>query len=77
MSVEKWGWKNVHLMKDCGLVPYYFYKLYGYEAIMVTPVMDEYIYQDTYVKGLKIDFIDEDTTSARVNYVKGCQFCTP
>ena len=69
MSFEENMWKNVHLMKDCGLVPYYFHKIYGYEAVMVGANVDNYTYLDTYLKGLKMEFLDEDSNEARLKYV--------
>lgn len=39
LSFDEELWRNVHLMKDTGLVPYYFHKIYGYEAVMVGQIL--------------------------------------
>jgi len=50
--------KNVNLVKDVGLIPYYLHRLFGVDATLVTYQNDEtYPYLDTEVKGLKIEFI--------------------
>lgn len=50
--------KNVNLIKDVGLIPYYLHSLFGVDATVVTYKNDEaYPYLDDEVKGLKIEFI--------------------
>ncbi|MDO4188669.1 MAG: glycosyltransferase family 4 protein [Lachnospiraceae bacterium] len=50
--------KNVNLVKDVGLIPYYLHTLFGVDATVVTYKNDEaYPYLDNEVKGLKIEFI--------------------
>ena len=66
------GWINQELLKDCGLVPYLLHKNYGFRAVMVgagkfAPEAFPYL---EYVRGLEMDFIDEDTVEARLKYVK-------
>ena len=69
LSFDEELWKNVHLMKDTGLVPYYFHKIYGYESVMVGANIDQYTYLDSYVKGLQMEFVKENTKEARYKYV--------
>ena len=50
--------KNVNLVKDVGLIPYYLHRLFGVDATVATYKNDaEYTYLETEVKGLKADFI--------------------
>ncbi|MBR1859001.1 MAG: glycosyltransferase family 4 protein [Selenomonadaceae bacterium] len=63
-------WSNQQLLKDCGIIPYLFYKNYGFHAVMVGAKSDNnYPYLNTYVKGLQMDFLPEDTLDARIHYV--------
>ena len=50
--------KNVNLVKDVGLIPYYLHTLFNVDATVVTYKNDEtYPYLDNEVKGLKAEFI--------------------
>ena len=50
--------KNVQLVKDMGLIPYYIRTLFNEDAELVTYKNDEnYSYLDTVVKGAKVTFI--------------------
>lgn len=50
--------KNVQLVKDMGLIPYYLRKSFGEDAELVTYKNDDrYPYLDTVVKGAKVTFI--------------------
>ena len=50
--------KNVNLVKDVGLIPYYLHTLFNVDATVVTYKNDdEYPYVDNEVKGLKLEFI--------------------
>lgn len=49
--------KNVDLCKDVGMIPYYFYKKYGFESIVVSSKNDNYSYLKSEVKGLQLEFI--------------------
>lgn len=50
--------KNVNLVKDVGLIPYYLHSFFGVDASVVTYQNDaEYPYIDNEVKGLKLEFI--------------------
>lgn len=52
--------ENVHLIKDCGMVPYILYKYYGYDSKIVGYKNDnKYDYINSEVRGLKIDFLEK------------------
>ena len=51
--------KKEHLMKPNGLIPYTFYKEFGYESHIVTYNIDEY--DDENIKGVNFDFIKKVT----------------
>lgn len=50
--------KNVHLLKDVGMIPYMLWKQYGYNARIITYKNEEkYEYLEKEVRGLKLKFI--------------------
>lgn len=49
--------KNVHLIKDVGMLAYKMNQLYGWESVLACYDNDRYSYLIDQVKGLKIDFI--------------------
>lgn len=51
--------KNVHLIKDVGMIAYKMNKLFGWEAFIATYNNDNYSYLNKEVKGLKMDFINK------------------
>ena len=65
------GWIKQQLLKDCGLVPYLLHKNHGFRSVMVSveiePDIKDFI--DKYVPGLEIDYLPEDTTKARLEYI--------
>ncbi|MCT4597616.1 MAG: glycosyltransferase [Vallitalea sp.] len=52
------GIKNVHLIKDVGMIPYIMYKYYGYDSSIVVGKGEEFPYTKKEVKGLKLNYID-------------------
>jgi len=64
------GIRNVQLLKDVGLIPYYLYKNYDADVSILTEKIDDYSYAETYVKGLKFEFIDKLDETTRYEYVK-------
>lgn len=50
-------WLNVQLMKDNGLVPFLLHKQFGYDSRLVGVNHGDYPYLDTYVRGLKMEFV--------------------
>ena len=53
--------KNFHLLKDVGYIPYIMHKNYSFDSYFVCYKNDNYEYQNTYLKGLKIDFLNKLT----------------
>lgn len=53
--------ENVHLVKDVGMIPYYFNKKYGYKSVIVTYKNGDYPYLETEVKGLELFFLKRIT----------------
>jgi len=49
--------KNVHLIKDVGMIAYKMYQLFGCESVLACYNNDKYSYLNDQVKGLKLDFI--------------------
>lgn len=62
-------WTNQELTKDCGAVPFLFYKKYGCKAVMVGAKAEEYPYLNTCTKGMTMDFVPDKTVQARCQYV--------
>jgi len=52
------SWKNHELLKDCGLAPYMFNKVYGYKATMLGCKDGEYPYLDL-LPGLRMEFLPD------------------
>ena len=63
------GWSNVELIKDCGLIPYLLYKNHGCDVTMVGARGDEYTYLDSYVKGIKMEFLEDGSEAAKLQYM--------
>lgn len=51
--------RNVNLVKEMGMIPYKLHKNFGYDSKIACYNLDDYIYLQEEVKGLKIDFIDK------------------
>ena len=49
--------KNIHLIKDVGMIAYKFYQLFSTESSIACYNNDNYQYIDNLLSGLKIDFI--------------------
>ena len=64
------GWNNQQLTKNCGVLPYIFYKNFGFKAVMVTGQKREFPALDTYVKGLEMDITDAPTVEAHLSYIE-------
>ncbi|HAX51635.1 glycosyltransferase family 4 protein [Muricomes intestini] len=64
------GWSNVELIKDCGLIPWLLHKNHGHDVSMVGYKReDDYPYLRKYVKGLKMEFLPDESEEARANYI--------
>ncbi len=63
--------KNVHLLKDVGMIPYMLMRDYGVDSTMVCLKNEtEYPYLEKEVKGLKIRFLPGDKNSPLVSGMK-------
>lgn len=64
------GWSNVELIKDCGLIPWLLHKNHGHDVSMVGYKREgNYPYLEKYVKGLKMEFLPDESGDARANYI--------
>lgn len=63
------NWCNDQLTKDCGIIPYLLHKRHGYDCYMVGEKNGEYPFLETYVKGLKMKFIDSCDANNLCNYI--------
>lgn len=52
-------WTNQQLLKDCGLIPYMLYKIFGYDATMIGVRHGEYPYLEKYLNGMKMEFFPD------------------
>ena len=60
--------KNVHLVKDIGMLPYKLHKLYGYDSYVACYMDDEtYPFLDDQVKGLKLIKVEKKYKSRIFN----------
>lgn len=64
------GWYDQQLTKNVGLVPYIFYKEYGFHAVMVTGQGGPFPSLDTYVKGLELDCMESPDRSHLLRYIE-------
>ncbi|MFL0246902.1 glycosyltransferase [Candidatus Clostridium stratigraminis] len=51
--------ENVNLVKDMGMIPYKLYKLYNYDAYVISYKNGDYPYLQEEVKGLKMDYVEK------------------
>lgn len=63
-------WNNEHLLKDVGLVPYYFHKLYNYSTTIVSKNHSPYPYLDYYFHDTTLTFIDDESLESHKNFIK-------
>ena len=63
------GWRNFHLTKDCGLVPYLLHKNHAFDSFMVSPEIDNYEYLDSSVKGLKMEYLEDGNEETKQKYI--------
>lgn len=62
--------QNIHLIKDVGMIAYKFNKLFGYNAFIACYNNDNYDYVNSYVKGLKLEFIEKKYKSGMLNEIR-------
>lgn len=64
------GWTNTELTKDCGFIPYLMYKNHNCDSYMVGVKKDNYTYLDTYVKGMKMEFLETGSEEEKQEYIR-------
>ena len=62
-------WSNVELIKDCGLIPYLLYKNHNCDVSMVGATGGTYPYLETYVRGLKMEFLPDGRKESKLAYI--------
>lgn len=62
-------WSNVELIKDCGLIPYLMYKNHDCDVCMVGAQGETYPYLETYVQGLKMEFLPDGKEESKLAYI--------
>lgn len=64
--------ENIHLIKDCGMIPFIMHKYYGYDSTIAGYKNDKnYDYINTQVKGLKIYFFKKKFSDSLLD---GCLY---
>lgn len=63
------GWNNQQLTKNCGLVPYLFHKLWGWQAVMVGGKVGEYPSLAD-VPGLELDLLESPDMEHQLAYLE-------
>lgn len=63
------GWNNQQLTKNCGVLPYLFYREYGFHAVMAGVRNGEYPALESYVKGLEMDFLSDASVETGQQYL--------
>lgn len=65
-----WGWNDQQLTKNVGIVPYIFYKEYGFHSVMVTGQGGPYPSLDKYVKGLELVCMESPEQENIIRYIE-------
>ncbi len=63
-------WENADLLKDCGIIPYLLHKNFGCECIMLGASKEDSFSNLKYVKGLKLQELDNSSIEAKEKYVE-------
>jgi len=63
------SWKNFHLLKEIGLIPFLFTKELKYQATIVTGDFGPYLYLSKYIPEVKMDILVENTSESRLEYI--------
>lgn len=62
-------WRNVELVKDCGLIPYLLYKNHGCDVRMVGAKGEDYSYQPL-IAGVALEFLPDGKVETKVSYIR-------
>ncbi len=64
------GWSNQQLTKNCGIVPFLFYKKFGFHAVMAGAKTEESYPYCKYVKGMDVEFLPDGKMSTKLDYIR-------
>ncbi len=70
ISAPEAGWYNSFLTKDCGIIPYLLYKNHHCDVFMLGAKMEEYPYLNSYVKGLKMEYLSTGSEEEKIEYIQ-------
>lgn len=62
--------ENVNLVKDMGMIPYELYKLFDYDAYVISYKNGDYPYLQEEVKGLKMDYVERKYNNLSLDGVR-------
>ncbi|MBQ9634501.1 MAG: glycosyltransferase family 4 protein [Schwartzia sp.] len=63
------GWSNQQLTKNCGIVPYLFYKKFGFHAVMAGAKTEDSYPYIKYVEGMDVEFLPDGEMSTKLDYI--------
>lgn len=66
----RWGWNDQQLTKNVGIVPYIFYKEYGFHSVMVTGLGGPYPSLEGHVKGLEMAQTGSADQKLQMDYIE-------
>lgn len=64
------GWTNAQLIKDCGLIPYLFYKNHHCDAYMVGSKRENEYSNAQYVDGLRMEFLSDGESQTKADWLE-------
>ena len=64
------GWSNQQLTKNCGIVPFLFYKKFGFHAVMAGAKIEESYPYTKYVEGMDVEFLPNGELSTKLDYIR-------
>lgn len=65
-----YGWLDIQLTKNCGLLSYLFHKKYGWRAVMVGPHVEKAYPSLQYVPGLEMAFLPDGKPETFCHYIE-------
>ncbi len=63
------GWSNQQFTKNCGIVPYLFYKNFGFHAVMAGAKVDASYPYIKYVEGMDVVFLQDGEVSTKIDFI--------
>ena len=64
------GWSNQQLTKNCGIVPYLFYKKFGFHAVMAGAKTEASYPYIKYVEGMDVEFLPDGEMTTKLDYIR-------